>query len=256
MKNCLILGSGRSGTSMVAGTLAQSGYFMGEELISARDGNPKGFFEDVKINRINEELLSQVLSKRPRFLGRYLFKNRPLSGQRWLAKVPVGTTISPSQHLIEQIELLLINQPFCFKDPRLCYTLPVWKPHLKNVVFICVFRDPISTINSIMKEVKYEPHLKHFKISSKQALEIWMLMYQHILLVHQFEGEWIFLHYDQVLNGEGLEKLASVTGASVDYSFPEKSLQRSKPNRSIPKNAEAIYQQLCHLAGYQQAVLM
>jgi len=44
MKNCIILGSGRSGTSMVAGTLAKSGYFMGDNLYPARESNPKGFF--------------------------------------------------------------------------------------------------------------------------------------------------------------------------------------------------------------------
>jgi hypothetical protein len=239
---------------MVAGTLAQSGYFMGDQLIPARDGNPKGFFEDVKINRINEELLAQVLPKRPRFLGRYVFKDRPLYGQRWLAKVPVGTTIPSNQHLTDQIKRLVKNEPFCFKDPRLCYTLPVWKSHLKNVVFICVFRDPISTINSIMKEVKYEPHLHHFNINSRQALEIWMLMYQHILQLHKSEGEWLFLHYNQVLSGEGLEKLAKFTGASVDYSFPEISLQRSQPNCSISQNAKVIYQQLCNLSGYTEVV--
>ena len=254
MKNCLILGSGRSGTSMVAGTLAQSGYFMGDQLIPARDGNPKGFFEDATVNRINEEILAQVLPKRPRFFGRYFFKYRPLYGQRWLAKVPIKTTINSGKYLTNQIDILTKNEPFCFKDPRLCYTLPVWKPYLKNVVFICVFRDPISTVNSIIKEVKYERHLQHFNISSRQALEIWTLMYQHILQAHHSEGEWLFLHYNQVLSGNGLEKLASVTGASVDYSFPEKSLQRSQSNHSIPKNAEIIYQELCNLAGYTEVV--
>ena len=45
-RNCLILGSGRSGTSMAAGILARAGYFMGAELWPADIGNPKGYFED------------------------------------------------------------------------------------------------------------------------------------------------------------------------------------------------------------------
>jgi hypothetical protein len=45
-RNCLILGSGRSGTSLAAGILAQAGYFMGDELWPVNIGNPKGQFED------------------------------------------------------------------------------------------------------------------------------------------------------------------------------------------------------------------
>ncbi len=64
--NCLILGSGRSGASMVAGSLSQSGYFMGDNQFGSKQGNPKGLFEDEEIDGINEALLSQVVPKRPR----------------------------------------------------------------------------------------------------------------------------------------------------------------------------------------------
>jgi hypothetical protein len=54
MRDCIVLGSGRSGTSMVAGALAKAGYFMGDRLYPARDANPLGFFEAPEINSINE----------------------------------------------------------------------------------------------------------------------------------------------------------------------------------------------------------
>lgn len=46
MYNIIILGSGRSGTSMMAGTLAKAGYFMGERLLPRNNANPKGFSND------------------------------------------------------------------------------------------------------------------------------------------------------------------------------------------------------------------
>src|ERR1043165_10164717 len=94
MKNCLILGSGRSGTSMAAGSLAKAGYFMGENLIAARKSNPKGFFEDVEVNMINEELLGYVVPARKHLLGIEFFPSRPVEGQRWLSCVPVETARS------------------------------------------------------------------------------------------------------------------------------------------------------------------
>ena len=72
MKNCLIMGSGRSGTSMIAGMLAKEDYFFGDNLYQARDPNPKGFFEDPEINDINETILSQVTLRRPPLMGPWL----------------------------------------------------------------------------------------------------------------------------------------------------------------------------------------
>ena len=53
------MGSGRSGTSMLAGILHQSGYFLGEGLYKPQESYPKGFFEYRSINSINEAILQQ-----------------------------------------------------------------------------------------------------------------------------------------------------------------------------------------------------
>ena len=45
MKNIFITGSGRRGTSMLAGLFSQAGYFFGDKLYPPREANPKGFFE-------------------------------------------------------------------------------------------------------------------------------------------------------------------------------------------------------------------
>lgn len=61
--NCLILGSGRSGTSMLAGILHQAGYFMGDKLHKPELSNPKGFFEWMTINQINEQILAAYVKR-------------------------------------------------------------------------------------------------------------------------------------------------------------------------------------------------
>src|SRR5215471_14327363 len=113
-RNCLILGSGRSGTSMLAGSLRSAGYYMGEHLIPADAANPKGYFEDDEINDINEALLAPLTPSR----------SRPACGWRWLAAVPVGTPIPCPPEITERIKAQTDQSPFCFKDPRFCYTLP------------------------------------------------------------------------------------------------------------------------------------
>jgi len=251
MHNVLIFGSGRSGTSMVAGTLAKAGYFMGDRLYPGRESNPKGFFEDPEINGINEALLAQVVPKRPRFIGKWFFRNRPMREQRWLARVPVGTELPCPSAIAKRIQKQVQQEPYCFKDPRFCYTLPAWRPFLKNTVFVCVFRDPSITVQSILKECKYAAYLRSFSITFAQALEVWTLMYRHILEIHRQEGEWLFLNYNQVLNGEGLDRLKAFTGASVDCSFPDPSLHRTFSNYRVSEEIREIYQQLCKLAEYE-----
>lgn len=249
MRNCLILGSGRSGTSMVAGTLAKAGYFMGDYLWPARIGNPKGFFEDKEINEINEKLVAQVIPPRRKLIGRWFFPDRPIQGQRWLARVPVGTKIPAPPEIIERIERAVQREPYCFKDPRFSYTLPVWRPFLKNTVFLCVFRDPANTAQSILKERQDAAYLHNLSITFDQALEVWTLMYRHILEIHRYEGEWLFLHYDQVLSPAGLDRIERFVEAPVDWDFPDPALRRSVSNRAVPPETWQVYERLCELAG-------
>jgi hypothetical protein len=249
MRNILILGSGRSGTSMIAGTLARAGYYMGSRLVPPRDSNPKGFFEDHEINDINETVLKHVVPHRPRYIGRILFRHRLGYMQKWLARVPVGTPIPTPQGIERRIQEAVQHEPYCFKDPRLSYTLPVWRPHLRNTVFICVFRDPASTAMSIVKECR-QPYLRRLNMDTDTALEIWQLMYRHILEIHCREGKWLFLHFNEALQSSGLDRLEEFTGATVDRTFPDPALRRSVSHQPVPPKVWETYRQLCALAGY------
>lgn len=256
MHNCLILGSGRSGTSMVAGTLSKVGYFMGDNLYPARESNPKGFFEDSEINEINEHIIELVDLKCIKFIensSSVLNEENFLKfGQRWLARIPVGTAIPLPPVVCSHINKVTKRTPFCFKDPRFSYTLPVWHPFLRDTVFICVFRHPAVTALSIVKECRDVDYLKNVSMNFQRALEIWTFIYRHILEIHIYRGEWLFLHYNQLLNGDGLLRLESFTGVPVDHSFPDPALDRSSSDLSVPRKVEQIYQQLCDLAGYKE----
>jgi hypothetical protein len=74
-------------------------------------------------------------------------------------------------------------------------------------------------------------------------------MYSHILYKHSTEGEWLFIHYDQLLKAEGLDKIQMFTEAEIDKTFPESVLNRSKTDdTNIPNHIEQIYKKLCDLA--------
>jgi hypothetical protein len=251
MKNCLILGSGRSGTSMVAGSLAGSGYFLGERLHPANEANPKGYFEDDAVNTLNEHMLARVLPRRPqRLLLRRVYAHRPDYMQRWVAALPVETSLPAlSDDLARQRDALASRTPLLFKDPRFCYTLPYWRPAIE-ARFICVFREPGRTARSILTDCKRAPYMRSLRLDVAQALRVWTCMYQHALRHHDEGDDWLFVHYDQFLQGPGADAVEDFLGVPVDRSFADPSLKRSADDIEVPAEARDLYTTLCRLANW------
>jgi len=136
----LICGMHRSGTSLVTNCFQLFGYSLGQTLMEPNEDNPKGFFEDLDVVRLNDELLNDNGSSwdAPVFLER-----QPLS---W-----------PSYHMeaaLEIIEGKLERFPkLAIKDPRTCLTLPFWREVAKTLgvpLRLClVYRNPLDIAASI-----------------------------------------------------------------------------------------------------------
>lgn len=235
---------------MLAGVLAGGGYYMGDNLWPARDANPKGFFEDVEINSINEELIAAVTPARPRRPLGLLYHHRPVQWQRWLAEVPLGTTMAVDERTAMRIARQTQRGPFCFKDPRFCYTLPAWRPYLRSAAFVCIFRSPAETVASILKDCRQAPYLRDLRMSRSRVLLLWNLVYRHVLDTHRSSGDWLFVHYDQILDGSAAPRLEALLGIEGDWRFPEASLRRSTPAGQPSAEAQATYVELCRLAAY------
>lgn len=252
-KNCLILGAPRSGTSMTAGCVATGEFFMGNDPLDIQDANPQGFFEDQKINWINDRI---ILLSRAGILSssRYAI---PLMGRlgglynQWSHRLSPECTIRTNDQLLKEIFQSTGQKPFCFKDPRFCYTLPIWKPYLKETVLVCVFRHPAENAESI---VQFCTKYKNYKISTTTLAKAYLLieaLYNHVLLNQQEGGEWLFLHYQQVLNKSGIELLEEKLQTRLDTTFPDESLYRNRGGGVIPQRNLELYQRLCNLAGYK-----
>src|ERR1700722_6997157 len=253
MRSCVILGSGRSGTSMLAGTLSAAGYYMGGTMLTPTPSNPKGYFESVEINDLNNELIAPLTAVRPSgFLG-YLFPWRLSTDLLWLAHVDIDARSHPTAQQVSRLKEFTSKEPFCFKDPRFCYTLDAWRHTLNDAVYLCLFREPGRTVSSIRKDVRerypYERY-KGFRLTYRRALATWTSMYQHVLEKHSKEGHWVFLHYDQILDGSGIPQIEGTLDVKVDTSFVDPNLKRSPDSSNLPPLALQIYQRLCANAGY------
>ncbi|HCF96782.1 MAG TPA: hypothetical protein DEW46_17150 [Verrucomicrobia bacterium] len=260
MRNVIILGAGRSGTSLVAGVLAGAGYFMGDRIIPAGRQNPSGFFEDFEVNAINESLIERSIPgwcrwvpMRVPVLGGTLCQSE---GHRWLAVLPVGRTIcEPDAALLDRMNALTAHVPFCFKDPRFSYTLPAWRRSLENVAHICIFRDPETSAASMVRMCSSGPYWSAVRLNRSRALAVWAAMYSHILERHQSSGDWLFIHFNQLFDAVGMERLKAFTGAEVDRDFPDANRITERPKSHVPGSLRSLYFRLCGLAGYGQSGL-
>ena len=277
MKNCLVFGSGRSGTSMMGGILHNAGYFMGRSLYAACDSNPKGFFENAEINGINETILSKydkpyqnilkyvgldkatimryLARKMPRALRNHFCSTvyRPYELQRWLMSIPPSVRIINSdEEIASRIRRAVQCEPFSYKDPRFSYTLPVWKKHLhEDTIFICLFREPDVTVASILKECWSRKYLQNLAITEKEAFEVWSNMYKHVLKNWEYSNSnFICVHYNHVFGGAILQKLSEMLNVELKYDFVSKELKRSEGGCYIPDEVEHLYTKLCELSEY------
>ncbi len=252
LENVIILGMARSGTSAAAGALitANPEYYSGGDFVPPRPSNPDGTFEPWSIRSINEDILAQVVPELPPDAVADTSLEKPRQW-RWLAKIPVETPIPSTQSIEDRIKEQTQKTPFCLKDPRFSYTLDVWRPHLKNPVFVCMFRHPAEVAKSILRHNGEFELLKNFKITYEQALEVWALTYKHILEKHHPKGgKWLFLHLDQLITDDGMDRLADATGAKVNRSLINAKRIRTKFVEKVPPHIQSIYDQLCTLAGF------
>jgi hypothetical protein len=142
----VVLGMHRSGTSVITRGLEVLGVALGDKLMPEHEPtNPKGFFEDIDVNELNEELLR-------------------LMGLRWdsLCDVaPFDIKCLDLQEFSLRAKNLLMDKIkdvsgfFAVKNPRLCILLPFWMPLFEalnlDVSYIIAHRHPTSVAHSLQK---------------------------------------------------------------------------------------------------------
>ncbi len=119
----IVLGTGRSGTSAVAGVLYHLGVYMGRKFIPASAANPLGHFEDIEFRDLNHSLLQKTLSF---FTWHTAIKN-----------------------LIEARQELGVS--WGWKDPRNCYILDAYLQEVPNAKVIICQRDPAEVEKSMIR---------------------------------------------------------------------------------------------------------
>jgi len=133
-----IAGAHRSGTSLLTRLLHRCGLHLGEEqdLMPAAADNPDGFWENLRFVKINDEILNAL-------------------GGSWdLPPLPEanfeGSELDPLRAKARLlVEGFAGHDPWGWKDPRNCLTIPFWESLLPGLKTVIIVRNPLETAYSM-----------------------------------------------------------------------------------------------------------
>ncbi|HMP72138.1 MAG TPA: hypothetical protein PKE55_02640 [Kiritimatiellia bacterium] len=129
----------RSGTSALAGLLDRAGVYFGPESqqMPAHECNVKGFHERLDVVSLNEEILSWGESAWD--LPHKFDPSRYTSEAR----------VEISRKIEALVASMADREPWYLKDPRLCLTLPFWRPLLSRPLALLTIRNPLEIAKSL-----------------------------------------------------------------------------------------------------------
>lgn len=249
MKSVFICGSGRSGTSMLAGLFSECSYYQGDDLYQSRKANPKGFFENWQINSLNERIILSSIEAGYGQEASGLLQLLYRPGQYWLANLPASLRYVAADEEKKEISSLVAREPFCYKDPRFCYTLEPWLDAAPDALVLCVLRHPGVVVASILKELQSADYLVDLRISVANLYEVWRHMYLRALSLRACGRNVYFINYNDLLGNDKQTELEEFVDAKLNRSFPDKQLDRSDYVGELDETTQAFFSALSGLAS-------
>ncbi len=140
----IVLGMHRSGTSAMAGVLAQLGAALPKALMPPTDANPKGYFESVEAYRLNDAVLASAGSSwdDPAPFDVAWYRSPSFQDYRLRAAKVIGKEFG-------------VSKLFVLKDPRICRLLPFWRQTLADLavrpLHVCIHRHPREVASSLSR---------------------------------------------------------------------------------------------------------
>lgn len=143
-RGVVVLGMHRSGTSLVAGWIAELGFAIPGPVNPPLPDNPAGYHEPREVVAMHDDFLHGI--------GRSWSDPRPLTNAD-LEGVEAAAT---ADRIADWADRMLADDlPWVLKDPRMCRLMPLWKKTWENLavepVVVLVQRSPIAVAESLRR---------------------------------------------------------------------------------------------------------
>ena len=244
-----IAGMHRSGTSMIASLLHACGLDLGptKDFLPPAPNNPEGFWESRSFLRLNDAILKEL-------------------GGSWdhPPRMDVADAVAAGlslrlQGLYKKAGKLVRRfegrEPWGWKDPRNCLTLPLWRKMLPEMkVLICV-RNPLAVAKSLW--------LRN-RIPYNESFDLWLTYNRRVLAAAPAECR-LITHCQSYLHDPCTEmrRVLQWAGLAATEDQVERACQRISPalihHRTTLNDLTAVdgsdelllcYRDLCEEAGF------
>jgi len=199
-----VVGMHRSGTSVVTRALNLLGVDLGrpDQLLEKAQDNPEGFWENRKINDLNDEILS-------RFGG--IWHDPPDFPENWASSEKLDDLRTTARKIIE--EEFGGKAAWGWKDPRTCVTLPFWRTIIPDMKYVVCARNPLNVCRS---------HQRREGFSMAKSLHLWKIYVSGSLLNTHGRPRLVTFYEDFVSNWEDeLNRLNEFIGRPRGDVSPE-----------------------------------
>jgi len=215
-KTVIVMGVGRSGTSLTAGVLYHLGVHMGTDLKNPQPANEKGFFE----NRVMDNFNIRECLEPNGFFTNYM------SGGAYVNPLPlpkleeVYALYPKLKNRVRQIVKQEARYPIWgWKDERNLWTSQLFLNHIENPHFIVNYRNPMAIAQSL-------------QFRDGKPIEMGLeIVRQYYELVEEFFKRWIYprlnVRYERYFT-EGEKQIREICNF-LELPFKKKALKHIDP---------------------------
>lgn len=226
---------------MITSLLHACGLDLGsqQELLPATPSNPLGFWESRSFFRLNRSILRELGGS---------WDCPPLSEDAgWENKPRLGYLRKQAAKLINRFEG---REPWGWKDPRNCLTLPLWRKQLPELKILICVRHPLAVTESLRLRDE---------IPFAASLALWLTYNRRVLAAAPAESR-LITHCDSYLHDPcaELRRVVKWAGIPATEKQVENACQRIDPSlmhhrltpdklsyAALPADLTGCYRDLC-----------
>lgn len=148
-KVIVVLGSGRSGTSMLMKFLAECGMRVSTTVVPASEQNPNGSYEDLDIFTLQSKVLSMLGAKPP----------LPIP-EKWFDEKDTSKYVKMFAEILKKKNDEFPDSIWGFKDPRTAMLMPLWTMAFNKIkvvpLYILAVREPKAVVESLKRQYRVD----------------------------------------------------------------------------------------------------
>lgn len=219
----VVLGSGRSGTSLLMQILASLGMSTSGDMIPAKEQTPAGAYEDREIFQIQNEFVSEITPQA-----------MPMPAE-WQENAKLPQVMKQLQEIVTE-RIAKAATIWGFKDPKTAVLIPLWTRIFNslNLVpkYILTVRNPQSVVASMQRQ---------YNTKRNVAELFWLSRYAEAL--YNTGGNCFIIHYEDWFT----EKAQVVALQLLEYSglakyFVHKNVNEALENAIQPNLVRSAYE--------------